>query len=80
LAKSGLRTGGLERNEAYLEPLITWGAATPADKVLLQDPQTSGGLLVSVPASRLSDYLSSVDGAAHIGEVTASGIGSVVIV
>jgi selenide, water dikinase len=80
LAKSGLRTGGLERNEAYLESRITWGEANAVDKALLQDPQTSGGLLVCVPAPRLADYLSAVDGAVHIGEVTTPGTGSVVIV
>jgi selenide,water dikinase len=89
LAQSGLRTGGLERNAAYLEPRIVWGPATGVDKALLQDPQTSGGLLVCVPALRLADYLSAVDGAVHIGEVTGStpnseatsrGTGSVVIV
>jgi selenide,water dikinase len=80
LAAAGMRTGGLERNEAYLESRITWGAADATDRALLQDPQTSGGLLVSVPASRLAEYLSAVDGAVHIGEVQALGIGSVVIV
>jgi selenide,water dikinase len=80
LAKGGLRTGGLERNEAYLESRITWGEANAVDKALLQDPQTSGGLLVCVPAPRLADYLSAVDGAVHIGEVTTPGTGSVVIV
>jgi selenide,water dikinase len=79
LATSGLRTGGLERNESYLESRITWGPSDVIDKALLQDPQTSGGLLVCVPAAKLSEYLSSVDGAVHIGEVT-TGIGSVVIV
>jgi selenide,water dikinase len=79
LATSGLRTGGLERNEAYLESRITWGPSTAIDKALLQDPQTSGGLLVCVPAARLAEYLSTVDGAVHIGEVTP-GTGTVVIV
>ena len=79
LASSGLRTGGLERNEAYLEPRITWGKASAIDKALLQDPQTSGGLLISMPAPRLADYLSAVDGAVHIGEVIP-GTGSIVIV
>jgi selenide,water dikinase len=79
LASSGLRTGGLERNEAYLESRITWGAADIVDKTLLQDPQTSGGLLVCVPAAALTEYLSSIDGAVHIGEVT-QGTGGVVIV
>lgn len=73
LAVSGLRTGGLERNEAYLESKVSWGKATPDDRALLQDPQTSGGLLVAVPAARLAEYLSAVDGAVHIGEVRPPG-------
>jgi selenide,water dikinase len=80
LADGGLRTGGLERNAAYLSSRVDWGAATDGDKALLQDPQTSGGLLVAVPRAALAEYLSSVDGAAHIGEVTSPGTSSVVIV
>ena len=80
LAASGLRTGGLERNESYLESRVTWGASTAADKALLQDPQTSGGLLVAVPADRLAEYLSSVEDAAHIGEVLPAGTAHVTIV
>jgi selenide,water dikinase len=80
LAVSGLRTGGLERNEAYLESRIEWGTADAVDKALLEDPQTSGGLLVAVPAPRLADYLSAVDGAVHVGEVNPLGTGNVVVV
>ncbi|MDQ3949079.1 MAG: selenide, water dikinase SelD [Gemmatimonadota bacterium] len=67
----GVRTGGAERNREYLEPLVDWGGATDADRALLVDPQTSGGLLVSLPASRVAEYLSAVPGAAEIGEVVA---------
>jgi len=80
LAASGLRTGGLERNATYLAARISWGAATADDRALLQDPQTSGGLLVAVPAGRLAEYLSSVDGAEHIGEVRPPGTDRVTIV
>jgi selenide,water dikinase len=65
----GVRTGGAERNSEYLEPLVDWGRTEPADRELLVDPQTSGGLLVSLPASRVAEYLSAVPGAAEIGEV-----------
>jgi hypothetical protein len=37
-------------------------------------------LLVAVPAARLADYLSAVDGAVHVGEVTPLGTGNVVVV
>ena len=80
LAASGLRTGGLERNASYLEQRISWGSTTPDDRALLQDPQTSGGLLVAVPPARLAEYLSAVDGAVHIGEVRPPGTDRVTIV
>jgi selenide,water dikinase len=80
LAASGLRTGGLERNSGFLDPLIAWGGADSTDKAILMDPQTSGGLFVAVPPDRLAEYLSAVDGAVHIGEVTAQGTDRVTIV
>ena len=66
-------TGGAERNERYLAPLVALGDLPPEEKALLIDPQTSGGLLVAVPADRVADYLSRVDGAVEIGEVLPVG-------
>jgi selenide,water dikinase len=80
LAISGLRTGGLERNAAYLEARISWGPADAVDKALLEDPQTSGGLLVAVPIAEVANYVSAVDGAVHIGEVQEPGTDRVIIV
>ncbi len=80
LAAAGVRTGGMERNIAYLESVVGWGAADSTDRALLQDPQTSGGLLVAVPRARLAEYLSSVDGAVHIGQVMPPGTDAVTIV
>ncbi len=65
----GIRTGGAERNLAYLESRVDWGQATDEARALVSDPQTSGGLLVAVPAARVPEYLSRVPGAAAIGEV-----------
>lgn len=65
----GIRTGGAERNEAYLESRVDWGSATDADRALLVDPQTSGGLLVAMPAARVPEYLSLVPEAVEIGEI-----------
>jgi selenophosphate synthase len=63
------RTGGGERNLEWLESRVDWGATSEADRALLIDPQTSGGLLVALPASRVDDYLSRVAGATEIGIV-----------
>ena len=65
----GGRTGGADRNDQYLSPLVAWGGVSAEDRALLVDPQTSGGLLVAVPATRVDDYLSRVPGAVEIGEV-----------
>ena len=65
----GTRTGGAERNEEYLRGRVQWGTAADADRAVLIDPQTSGGLLVAVPAERVEEYLTSVPGAVDIGEV-----------
>jgi selenide,water dikinase len=67
--RTGSRTGGGERNDQYLAPLVGWGSVSEEDRALLVDPQTSGGLLVAVPPARTRDYLERVAGAVEIGEV-----------
>lgn len=76
----GARTGGAERNVAYLEPLVDWGQSAAEDRALLTDPQTSGGLLVCVPATRVQEYLSRVGGAVEIGSVEPVGRHAIVVV
>jgi len=67
----GIRTGGADRNRTFVDPLVDWGESAESDRALLVDPQTSGGLLVAVPAPRVADYLAAVSGAAEIGEVVS---------
>jgi selenide,water dikinase len=67
----GIRTGGAERNTAFLESRVDYGTATEFERAILVDPQTSGGLLVAMPAARVADYLSLVPEAVEIGEVIA---------
>ena len=69
----GVRTGGADRNMKYLEPLVNWGKASDVDRVLMIDPQTSGGLLVAVPPERVGQYVSRVPGATEVGEVLPAG-------
>lgn len=72
-AERGVRTGGAERNFQYLESRVDWGRATEVDRILLIDPQTSGGLLVALRADQAALYLSRVPGAVEIGEVLPAG-------
>jgi selenide,water dikinase len=77
--RAGIRTGGAERNEKYLSDLVDWGTASDVDRAILIDPQTSGGLLVSVSPERLGEYLSLVPAAVEIGQVVASSSPRVVL-
>lgn len=69
----GTRTGGSERNAAYLLPRVNWGGVSSMLRGMLMDPQTSGGLLVAVPPHRVADYLSRVPYAVEIGVVEPRG-------
>jgi selenide,water dikinase len=77
--RSGARTGGATRNADYLRDLVAWGGANEETRALLVDPQTSGGLLVCVPAARVREYLSAVPGAVEIGEVLQAGTRGIVL-
>jgi selenium donor protein len=67
--ESGIRTGGAERNASYLESRVEWGGTPEGIRALLTDPQTSGGLLVAVPAPKVDEYLSLVPEGVEIGEI-----------
>lgn len=69
----GSRPGGAERNRDFVAERTAWGDVAEADRAILVDPQTSGGLLVALPADRTSDYLALVPDAAVIGEVLPRG-------
>jgi cysteine desulfurase len=75
--------GGTLNNLAYVEPYVTFApAVSQVTRLLLADAQTSGGLLISLPAER-ADALSSalrergVNNAAIIGRVTGKGAGHI---
>jgi selenide,water dikinase len=52
LAAAGHLTGGCRRNRAWLEGKVALASHLPHDLVeVAWDPQTSGGLLVAVPAA-----------------------------
>ena len=51
LAEAGVRTGGDRRNREFAAPHVASTAPAPLE-ALAYDPQTSGGLLVSLPAAK----------------------------
>lgn len=49
--------GGASNNRLFFEKDVTFaGSLTDAERMLLWDPQTSGGLLLALPAERLADF------------------------
>jgi len=83
LAAANVAPGGTINNLAHVEEHVTFGSSIPrATRLLLADAQTSGGLLIALPAPRADDLLEAlarrnVEGAARIGEVTGAGAGHI---
>ncbi len=67
---AGAEPAGAARNLEWVKDEVSWGAIDPFARSLLVDPQTSGGLLLSLPEDRADDYLQRVPGAVVIGEVS----------
>jgi selenide,water dikinase len=61
LARAGVETGGAAHNRRFVAPALTVDpAVAPELATLAHDPQTSGGLLASVPADRVGDVLAAL--------------------
>lgn len=82
LLEQGIAPGGTHRNLNSMEGNVRWDdSLTDNDKLLLCDAQTSGGLLISLPAAKSDRLLqelaaAGVNDAAVIGKVSTSGTGS----
>jgi selenide,water dikinase len=83
LARDGHCPGGLGRNRDYYGPRVSFAEGIP-DFVrdILFDPQTSGGLLISVSADRSDDLLArlhdaGIEDSSVIGEVVAGKAGTI---
>jgi selenide,water dikinase len=85
LAEMGLIPAGLHRNRDFRKGMVDIDSGVPqylAD--ILFDPQTSGGLLISVPAEKAAKLLErlhaeGVTVAAIIGEVVAEPRGRIIV-
>src|SRR5215213_3252563 len=60
LASEGCYPGGLSSNREYLEANVVADGVTMEELLPLFDPQTSGGLLISVPNARSGDLVSAL--------------------
>ena len=81
LVRRGAIAGGTARNYEYLKPRVEFAGLDEGDQLILCDAQTSGGLLMAVPAPRLGALTEALSRrkvlAAHIGEVTGEGNGTI---
>ncbi len=71
--RAGSTTDGAKRNAEYILDLVRWHKGSDEDRAILNDPQTSGGLLVCASPSATANYLSRVAGSVVIGEVIERG-------
>lgn len=85
LAAAGAIPGGTTNNLAYVGTHVTFAKGiSRVAQMILADAQTSGGLLISLPADRADDLLAAlhqrgVMSAARIGRVAAKGKGHITV-
>ena len=83
LLDRGVAPGGTHRNLNSVEDVVTWNEGlTDEDRLLLCDAQTSGGLLISVPAARCDALVAALreEGApcaAVVGRITDGPAGTI---
>lgn len=66
---AGFVTGGAKRNAAWLDDAVDWNDTGADVRALLSDPQTSGGLLVALPANAVEAFRARVPQAVVVGRV-----------
>ncbi|MCF7840503.1 MAG: selenide, water dikinase SelD [Candidatus Marinimicrobia bacterium] len=82
MAMSGAIPGGTRDNFSYTEPYVQYaGTLTDLDRMLVNDAQTSGGLLVALSPEDAEGFLAKMNGAAwEIGEMVEPTTGVIKIV
>ncbi len=84
-AGADVAPGGTRNNLAHVAPHVHFAPTlSPIDHLLLADAQTSGGLLISLPAARTDALLDAlrtrgVNAAACVGRVTETGEGTITV-
>jgi selenide, water dikinase len=83
LAASDVVPDGTRKNRTFLHPHVDWGDLTEAERLILADAQTSGGLLIAVSEGRAEALRAALDrrgvAAAEIGVTTPGEPGRITI-
>jgi len=86
LLTQDMAPGGAYRNLAYIESIgaVIWdGEFSEEDKLILSDPQTAGGLLISVEESKIHALVEELNAhsvpAAVIGRIISDGDGRITV-
>ena len=72
LAAGGIVPGGTLNNIEYTKPHVSYQGVAQTIQIVLNDAQTSGGLLIAVPEERAGDLLDALK-ANHVDEATIVG-------
>ena len=76
LAEKGIVPGGTKRNLKFVKDKVQFAEhLTDIDKLLLADAQTSGGLLISLPAEKAQKYITKFN---ELSEIKAVVIGKII--
>jgi len=82
---AGIAPGGTRANARFLDEWVDYRGATRDDQLLLCDAQTSGGLLLAVPAAQAEALVAALEAAgtpaaAIVGEITRAGAGRITVI
>jgi cysteine desulfurase NifS/selenium donor protein len=80
LAAADVVPGGTVNNLEHVAPHVSFPPGLPrVDRLLLADAQTSGGLLVALPAEQAAALVGAVAGAVVVGRCVGPGAGTIVV-
>ena len=85
LAAADVIPGGTKANMEYVSPFVRWDdSISEIDRILLNDAQTSGGLILAVPQNEKESLLADLvqcglTEASIIGEITEAGTGIIFV-
>ena len=85
LVKKGVISGGIERNREYASQyIVARDGINEEMQAVFYDPQTSGGLLISLSEDRSEELISrlrekGIDRAAIIGKIVSKSKGKIIL-